>query len=159
MPAESRGTCRRAGSAGPAPETGRLLVRAALALLCLGQGAPGAWALFAPRSFHDAFPLPVFAWVTKFPPYNEHLVRDVGALSLGLTTVLLWAAVRPERSLVRAAAFGSLAFTVPHLVFHLAHLARFQTVDVVGQLVSQVAPIAMAGMVIVLSRRRNGACL
>jgi hypothetical protein len=155
--AEARGTGRRAVSAGPAPETGRLRVRAALALLCVGQGVPGAWALFAPRSFHDAFPLPVFAWVTKFPPYNEHLVRDLGALSLGLTTVLLWAAVRPERSLVRAAAFGCLTFTVPHLVFHVAHLGRFETVDVIGQLISQVAPIILAGMVILLSRRSSGA--
>jgi hypothetical protein len=153
--AESRGTGRRAMSAGPAPATGPLPVRAALVLLSLGQGVPGAWALFAPRSFHEAFPLPVLAWVTKFPPYNEHLVRDLGALSLGLTTVLLWAAVRPERSLVRAAAFGCLAFTVPHLVFHAAHLGRFETVDVVGQLISQVAPIAVAGLVIVRSRRRK----
>jgi hypothetical protein len=155
--AEPQGTGRRAESPGPVPETGRLLVRAALVLLSLGQGVPGAWALFAPRSFHDAFPLPALAWLTEFPPYNEHLVRDLGALSLGLTTVLLWAAVRPERSLVRAAAFGSLAFTIPHLVFHVAHLGRFETVDVVGQLISQVAPIAMAGLVIVLSRRNNGA--
>ncbi|SOR83892.1 hypothetical protein SCNRRL3882_7338 [Streptomyces chartreusis NRRL 3882] len=155
--AEARGTGRRAASAGPAPETGRLRVRAALVLLALGQGVPGAWALCAPRSFHDAFPLPAFAWVTKFPPYNEHLLRDLGALSLGLTTVLLWAAVRPERSLVRAAAFGCLTFTIPHLIFHVAHLGRFETVDVVGQLISQVTPIIVAGMVVLLSRRSDGA--
>ncbi|MFC8140862.1 hypothetical protein ACFUKV_03680 [Streptomyces paradoxus] len=124
-------------------------------LLSLGQGVPGAWALFAPRFFYDGFPLPALAWVTKFPPYNEHLVRDLGALSLGLATVLLMAAVSPERRLVRAAAFGGLAFTVPHLIFHTAHLGRFGTVDVVGQLISQVAPIAVSGMVLVLSRKSH----
>jgi hypothetical protein len=124
-------------------------------LLSLGQGVPGAWALFAPRFFYDGFPLPALAWVTKFPPYNEHLVRDLGALSLGLTTVLLIAAVSPERHLVRAAAVGCLAFTVPHLIFHAAHLGRFDTVDVVGQLISQVTPIAVSGMVLVLIRQSN----
>jgi hypothetical protein len=65
------------------------------------------------------------------------------------------AAVSPERRLVRAAAFGCLAFTVPHLIFHAAHLGRFDTVDVVGQLISQVAPIAVSGMLLVLIRRSN----
>ncbi|WP_409473938.1 hypothetical protein [Streptomyces sp. HC307] len=132
------------------------LVRAALVLLSLGQGLPAGWALFAPRSFYDGFPLPGLGWVTRFPPYNEHLVRDLGALSLGLTTVLLLAAVSPERRLVRGAAFGCLAFTVPHLVFHVAHLGRFDTPDVVGQLISQVAPIAASGLVLLLSRRGHG---
>ncbi|MFD3716207.1 hypothetical protein [Streptomyces sp. NPDC058677] len=153
MPGESRETGRRTDAVAPA--TRLLLVRAALVLLSLGQGVPGAWALFAPRFFYDGFPLPALAWVTKFPPYNEHLVRDLGALSLGLTTVLLMAAVSPERRLVRAAAFGCLAFTVPHLIFHAAHLGRFDTVDVVGQLISQVAPIAVSGLVLLLIRKSH----
>ncbi|AXE83688.1 hypothetical protein [Streptomyces sp. Go-475] len=122
-------------------------------LLALGQGLPGLWALFAPRSFYDEFPFPGLGWVTRFPPYNEHLVRDLGALSLGLTAVLISAAVVPERRLVRAAAFGCLAFTIPHLIFHVAHLGRFGTADVVGQLISQVAPIVVSGCVLLSSRR------
>jgi hypothetical protein len=159
MPSESRETGQRtdaAGPMGPASASRLLVVRAALVLLSLGQGLPAGWALFAPRSFHDAFPFPGLGWVAKFPPYNEHMVRDLGALSLGLTTVLLCAAVSPERRLVRAAAFGCLAFTVPHLVFHAAHLGRFDTADVVGQLISQVAPIAVSGLVLLLSRRGHG---
>lgn len=138
---------------GPVPVTGLLPVRAALVLLSLGQGLPGVWALFAPRSFHDGFPLPGNGWLAKFPPYNEHLVRDLGALSLALTAVLALAAVSLERHLVHAATFGCLAFTVPHLVFHVAHLGRFDTADVVAQLISQVAPIALSVMVLLLSRR------
>ncbi|GGX01194.1 hypothetical protein [Streptomyces lomondensis] len=128
-------------------------MRAALVLLALGQGLPGLWALFAPRSFYGEFPFPGLGWVARFPPYNEHLVRDLGALSLGLTAVLIAAAVVPERRLVRAAAFGCLGFTIPHLIFHVAHLGRFDTADVVGQLVSQVAPIVVSGWVLLLSRR------
>lgn len=128
-------------------------MRAALVLLALGQGLPGLWALFAPRSFYDEFPFPGLGWVTRFPPYNEHLVRDLGALSLGLTAVLISAAVVPERRLVRAAAFGCLGFTIPHLIFHVAHLGRFGTADVVGQLISQVAPIVVSVCVLLSSRR------
>ena len=46
----------------------------------------GAWALAAPRSFYDGFPMPglLGAWVASDGPYNEHLVRDVGSLYLAL---------------------------------------------------------------------------
>ncbi|MFF8669511.1 hypothetical protein [Streptomyces sp. NPDC015242] len=128
-------------------------MRAALVLLALGQGLPGLWALCAPRSFYGEFPFPGLGWVTRFPPYNEHLVRDLGALSLGLTAVLVAAAVVPERNLARAAALGCLGFTVPHLIYHVAHLDRFTAAHVAGQLVSQVAPIAVSGWVLLWCRR------
>lgn len=128
-------------------------IRAVLVLLSLQQGLPGWWALFAPRSFYDGFPLPGCGWVSRFPPYNEHLVRDLGALSLALTVVLVWAAVSLEWRLVQAAAFGCLAFTVPHLAFHVAHLGRFDTVAVVGQLISQVVPIVASWMVLLKNVR------
>jgi hypothetical protein len=47
--------------------------------------------------------------VSLLPPYNEHLVRDVGALSLAMTVLLGYAAVRPEP---RTARLAVLAFAV-----------------------------------------------
>ena len=45
----------------------------------------GVWALIAPQSFYDAFPSIGFgAWVGVDGPFNEHLIRDVGALYLAL---------------------------------------------------------------------------
>jgi hypothetical protein len=38
----------------------------------------------APAGFFSRFPFAGHAWVALLPPYNEHLVRDVGALSLAL---------------------------------------------------------------------------
>ncbi|WP_203599856.1 hypothetical protein [Streptomyces sp. SID10853] len=128
-------------------------MRTAVVLLCLAQGVPGLWALVAPRSFYDGFPLPGFGWVAMFPPYNEHLVRDLGALSFALAVVLALSAVSLERLLVRAAAFGCLGFTVPHLVFHLGHLGRFGTADVVEQLISQIAPIALSVFILLVARQ------
>ena len=96
-----------------------LLRRAALAVLILSQGSIALWALLAPRAFYDDFPGGGSAWVSPLGPYDEHLVRDVGALSLGLTIVLITAAVWPQWRMRFAAALGYLAWSVPHLIYHL----------------------------------------
>ena len=45
----------------------------------------GAWALLAPRAFYDTFPSSGFGpGVGVDGPFNEHLIRDVGALYLAL---------------------------------------------------------------------------
>ena len=45
----------------------------------------GVWALAAPQAFYEAFPGIGFgAWVGVDGPFNEHLIRDVGALYLAL---------------------------------------------------------------------------
>jgi hypothetical protein len=95
------------------------LVRAGLAVLAFVQGVLAVWALGAPRAFYDDFPGGGRSWVSPLGPYDEHLVRDVGALSLALTVVLVAALVWPERRLVLAAGLAYLAWSVPHLVFHL----------------------------------------
>jgi hypothetical protein len=93
--------------------------RLALGYLGLISLQIGVWALLAPRSFYDDFPGLGRAWVTVDGPYNEHLIRDVGALNLALLVVLVAAALTLSRPLVRTAAVASLAWGVPHLVYHL----------------------------------------
>ena len=56
------------------------------------------------------------------PPFSEHLFRDFGGATLGLAVVLTAAAVWMERRLVVIALLAYLAFSAPHLVFHLGHL-------------------------------------
>ncbi len=48
----------------------------------------GGWALVAPGSFYASFPGLGMIWVAVHGPYDEHLVRDVGALYLGLVDVV-----------------------------------------------------------------------
>jgi hypothetical protein len=57
--------------------------------------------------------------VSPLGPNDEHHVRDVGALSLGLTVVLLAAAIWPDRRMRLIAGLAYLAWSVPHLIFHL----------------------------------------
>lgn len=99
-------------------------VRAGLALLGLGQGATAALALLAPRTFFADFPASGADWVSAFPPFNEHLVRDYGSSYLALAALALVAAWRAERRLMRVALGVWLVAAVPHLAFHAAHAGR-----------------------------------
>jgi hypothetical protein len=81
-------------------------------------------------------------------PYNEHLVRDVGELNLALTVVTVFALVVLTRTLVLAAALAWLVYSVPHLVYHLRHLAPFDGDDVVSIPVS--LSLAVVGGVLLL---------
>jgi hypothetical protein len=95
-------------------------LRSAMLLLAAASLVVGLWALLVPRSFYDDFPLPGRDWVSTLGPYNEHLVRDVGALNLALGVLLVLAAVLLERRLVQVSLVAYLVYTVPHFVFHLA---------------------------------------
>ncbi|MEA3075620.1 MAG: hypothetical protein QOF60_528, partial [Actinomycetota bacterium] len=79
-------------------------VRGALAWVGAGYVLVGAWALAAPQSFFDSFPGGGRHWVSVDGPFNEHLVRDVGALNLAVALVLFVAAWKGGRTLVRTAA-------------------------------------------------------
>lgn len=107
------------------------MTRLLLTALALGAGVVGAWAALAPASFYADFAFGR-AWVALDGPYNEHLIRDVGALNLSLAVVTVAALVRTE--LVRVAAAATLAFAVPHLAYHATHMDPFGPVDVVAQL-------------------------
>ena len=58
-------------------------------------------------------------------PYNEHLVRDYGAMNLALGVLLVSAAISPERGLSRVALLTYLVFAIPHFVFHVTQTHHF----------------------------------
>jgi len=119
-----------------------IVARIALWLSAASAASVGVVATFAPRTFYDDFPY-VGHWVDRLPPYNEHLVSDVGAFYLGFALVVAWAAVTLARQLVLAACWGWILFSVLHLVFHARHLDGFDTGDAVGELVSLAVVIAL----------------
>jgi hypothetical protein len=118
-------------------------VRVGLALLAVNQGVPGLWAAVAPRSFYDDFPLPSHPWVSAFPPYNEHLTRDLGMMSVSTAVVLAAAGVFLEPRLVTIAVVAVLTFMVPHTLWHIGRLARFPAGDAVAQVVVNLVPIGV----------------
>ncbi|MCW2982036.1 MAG: hypothetical protein JWO14_3763 [Solirubrobacterales bacterium] len=106
----------------------------------------GLTAAVIPHVFYDDFPF-LEHWVERLPPYNEHLVFDVGGLYLGFAVVLGLAAWRPRRDLVIAACAGFLTMAVPHLAFHATHLSGFGTggaIAELGALASLLIPPVLA---------------
>jgi Domain of unknown function (DUF4345) len=108
--------------------------RLALGLLFLAAISIGLPATVAPHSFYDDFPF-VTHWVELLPPYNEHLVTDVGGLYLGFAVMFGWAAWTLERTLVRAVSVAWLLAAAIHLAFHASHLDNFGTADAIAEIV------------------------
>ncbi|QYG95126.1 hypothetical protein HC251_23650 [Iamia sp. SCSIO 61187] len=122
-----------------------LLRRVALVVILAGSLVVGLWAQVFPRSFYDDFPGAGRVWVAVDGPFNEHLVRDVGGLNLGLAFVAGFALVTGSVLVARAAGGAALLFGGPHLLYHSLHLDPFDTTDVVGLLVALTAA-ALAGL-------------
>ncbi len=122
------------------------VVRAVLGVLGGIQLIDGLYALFAPRSFFDDFPLGR-GWVEALPAFNEHLVRDVGSLFLATAVVLFAAAWFLERRLTLIALVAFLTFSIPHFVYHSFNLGPYSTGDAIGNfvglLLTVVAPLAL----------------
>jgi len=121
--------------------------RIALAYLALVSLEIGVWAQFAPRSFYDHFPGLGRSWVGVNGPYNEHLVRDVGGLNLGLAAVLIVAFITLSRPTIIAASAASLLYGIPHLVYHIANTDGLSNGDIAislgGLALFAVLPIAL----------------
>ncbi|MCU1400249.1 MAG: hypothetical protein JWN62_3358 [Acidimicrobiales bacterium] len=132
----------------------RLLPRAVLIYLSLSGLLVGVWATFFPRSFYDDFPGFGRMWVAADGPMNEHLVRDVGQLSLALAVVSLVAARTMQPLLVRTAAAAWLVNAAPHFAYHLRHLDKYDTSDQIGNVVSLGLLAALPLLVLVDSFRR-----
>lgn len=130
------------------------MIRAGLIFLAVTQGAAGLVQLFAPKFFYDDFPTAATPWVSLLPPYNEHLMRDVGALTLAYVLVLAAAAIWPEPKLVRVALAANLVFTVPHFVFHATHLDHYPTGSAIAQTALLAVAVLLPAALLVLSARR-----
>ena len=109
--------------------------RVALAILLLSAASIGLTATLAPHAFYDDFPF-LRHWVDLLPPYNEHLVTDVGGLYLGFAVLFAWAAWTLQPTLVRAVCSAWLLAAAIHLFFHATHLENFDTGDAIAELAS-----------------------
>jgi hypothetical protein len=112
----------------------------------------GGWASLAPRSFYDSFPGFNRIWVGGDGPYNEHLVRDVGGLYLALAMTGVLALVWRDRRTTLVLGAAWTAFAVPHLAYHLHHLADLEAVDVVGNVVALGGTLCLALVLLVPGR-------
>ena len=111
------------------------VARVLVGFLALTQVIIGVWALLAPASFYRSFPGAGQAWVSLLPPYNEHLITDVGELSLALAVVLGAAAITGQWLLSVVAIIAFAVYAVPHMIFHSLHLEGFSRGSAIAQTV------------------------
>lgn len=101
----------------------RRFARPAAGLVAFFWLASGLWAFFAPQSFFDQ--------LATFPPYNVHLIHDLGSFSIGLGAVIAFALAR--MSAMRAALLGVGVGSVFHVASHLIDYAQKpDPMDIVG---------------------------
>lgn len=112
----------------------------------------GVWAAFFPAGFYSSFPGLGLHWVSADGPYDEHLVRDVGGLYLGLGAASLAAMFSASATPARIIGLGWLVFDLLHLEYHVTHLDG-STLDRVGNVVSLSAALVLAILLVLPPRR------
>ncbi|MCU1450806.1 MAG: NAD-dependent epimerase/dehydratase [Acidimicrobiales bacterium] len=142
---------------GASSPTVGLLARLGLLLLALPALQIGVWATAAPHSFFNSFPGGGRHWVAVDGPFNEHLVRDFGAMNLAIAFLLLVALVAGSRLLVTTAAVSYLLFAVPHFGYHLANMQVLDTADQWANGISLAFSVLIPVAVIVSANRSQRA--
>jgi hypothetical protein len=112
--------------------------RAGLALLGALYLAGALPALLAPRRFFETFPGLGHRWTAAYPPYNQHLVTDLGAAFATLATLLLLAAWLGDRRVALVVLAGVLVYSSLHLAFHATHHGTLSGVDLAASLIALV---------------------
>lgn len=116
----------------------------------------GVWASAAPRSFYDSFPGFGRTWVSPDGPFNEHLLRDVGGLWLGLSALLIYALLEGSRPLVRAAGLVVVVFSVPHVGYHVTNTEVLAVSDAIANIAALVF-VLFLGLALLASPQSNEA--
>lgn len=132
---------------------GRVL-RAGLGLLGLLHLAWGVTAVAAPRWFFDTFPGPGPGWTAAHPPFNEHLMVDVGAAFTAFGVLLLLAAALADRRVTAVVLVGVLVFSAIHLGYHALRPGELVGASLVASLVSLVLGVIIPAGLLWLSLRQ-----
>jgi len=133
----------------------RRWLRGGLAVLAVTPALVGTWATIAPRGFYDDFPGGGHHWVSAVGPYDEHLMRDVGALYLGSLVMLVLAFVWLERRLVQAALLSYAVAAIPHLAYHATALDNFSTGDAVAEIAGLALGVVLPLGLLTITRTRR----
>jgi hypothetical protein len=92
------------------PSTQTRIVQVLTTVLALVLVGIGLWALLAPHAFYDS--------AATYPPYNRHLIHDIGAFALGLGACLVAGLVL--RDALLAVLAGNSVAALAHFGGHLA---------------------------------------
>lgn len=113
----------------------------------------GSWAVLAPRRFFDTFPGFGQRWTGAYPPYNEHLVTDLGATFCTLAVLLLAAAALRDRRVTTVVLAGVLVFSTLHLAFHATRHGLLYGWGLAGSITAVLLGVAVPAALLLLARR------
>jgi hypothetical protein len=131
----------------------RRWLRGGIAVLAVTPASVGIWATLSPRSFYEDFPGIGQPWVTLVGAYDEHLVRDVGALYLGALVLLGFAWAWLDRRLVQAALASYAVAALPHFIYHCTALDGFSTGDALAEIAGLALNVALPLVLLWVARR------
>ena len=103
--------------------------RAGFGLLAVANLIWGGWALITLAHFFRTFPGFGWHWTSAYPPYNEHLIVDLGATLLTLGVLLGAAAIVDKRAVSWVVAVGVGTFGTLHFGYHVAHAGTMSGAD------------------------------
>lgn len=109
---------------------------AALALSTILALFVGLWAYLAPQSFYDSFPGVLGSWVSVDGPFNEHLIRDVGAMYLALGAASIGGLVWRHPISFRLLGIAWTVFGTLHFAYHALHLEHMSLESAIGEMVA-----------------------
>ena len=113
------------------------------------------WPLVSPQGFYDNFPGGGFHWIDINGPYNEHFLRDFGALNAALVVVIVFALWRPTTSLLQATGLAIAIYALPHAVYHLSHLDVYESSEKVIATAPLVLQIFLGAAIAYLATERT----
>lgn len=128
-------------------------IRICLGILGLSALALGIPASFVPETFYTDYPF-FTALVSLLPPYNEHLITDIGGLYLAFGIMFIWAMIKPSRQLIVPLCASWIVAQTLHFAFHVSHLTGFTTTEAFIQQIGLGIYILVAIIPIALLRRR-----
>jgi hypothetical protein len=134
--------------------TRRVIAAGSLWWLAAVTAFIGLMATLAPRTFYDDFPLGR-AWVEMLPPYNQHLVSDVGGFYVAFALLFAWAALSLRRELVVPLCTAWILAAVLHFGFHVTHLDGWDVGDAVAQTVLLALVLILPVAALLAVRRWN----
>ncbi|MGM7669067.1 hypothetical protein [Microbacterium sp. A93] len=117
-------------------------------------GFVGLWAAVWPSSFYESFPGLGRVWIAVDGPFNEHLIRDVGALYLALAAASIAAAFTRGPESGRVVGVAWTVFGIPHLIYHAAQFGGMPIIDVIGNIIGLGGSVLL-GLLLMLPGPRS----
>jgi hypothetical protein len=130
------------------------ITRVLLVFSGLVEAVVGIWPLLTPDGFYQDFPGFRTGWVAMDGPFNEHILRDFGGLTLTLAALWIGAAVIGTTAVARLAGVAALLFGAPHFLYHLGHVSHFERIDQVLIIVTTGLGVVVPLAVLLLPGRR-----